>query len=346
MKQILRIRKLLYKLGILRPVRLPALVISVGNISLGGTGKSPLIASLADWLTKDLRKRALLLSRGYGRKSKIPVFVPGKAELPPPQAIGDEPWMIRNRVPELSLLIHRDRAHEAEAKWDTLGNPEIVLMDDAFQHWKAERDLDVVTLDATEGIDMAVLPFGRLREPVEALARADVVVLTRVNEIEPKQLESLLGRVRSLTKAKEKPHWKSDRCKHGEIPLLQAEYELEGIFLGKERLSDSIKRQPLVLLSGIAKPKSFRLLLERAGFEILHQITLGDHAYPEERDLTNAEKILETEPRALLVTTEKDWARLHRLFAERGLNPAFAKVRLHFRGDGEAQLHRFIEELF
>ena len=254
--------------------------------------------------------------------------------------------MIRHRVPELSLLIHRDRAHEAEAEWDSLGAPEIVLMDDAFQHWKAERDFDIVTVDATEGVDMAVLPFGRLREPAEALARADVVVVTRVNEVETKQLETLLTRVRSVTKTKEKPLWKSDRSKGREIPIVQAEYELEGLFLGNERLSDSIKRQPLVLLSGIAKPKSFRFLLERAGFEILHQITLGDHAYPEERDLTNAKKILETETRAFLVTTEKDWARLHRVFAERGLNPAFAKVRLRFRGDGEAQLRKRIEELF
>jgi tetraacyldisaccharide 4'-kinase len=346
MRQLLRIRKLMYKLGILHPVRLPALVISVGNISLGGTGKSPLIASLAEWLARDLKKRVLLLSRGYGRKSKIPMYVAARSELPPPQVIGDEPWMIRNRVPEISVLIHRDRAHQAEEQWDTLGDPEVVLMDDAFQHWKAERDFDVVTVDATEGVDMGVIPFGRLREPADALARADVVVLTRVNEVTEAERKKVLGRVRDLTKAKEPALWKSDRAKSGEISILEAEYEFEGLFLRNELITkEALKLRPLVLLSGIAKPKSFRMLLEREGYEILHHIVLGDHAYPDERDLTNVRKILETENRALLVTTEKDWARLHPIFATQGLFPAFAKVRLRFHGDGEARLQRLIGDL-
>ena len=346
MKQLLRLRKLLYKIGILSPVRLPALVISVGNISLGGTGKSPLVAHLADWLVNDLKKRVLLLSRGYGRRSKIPMYVPANSELPSSHLIGDEPWMVRNRVPGLSLLVHRNRAQQAEDTWDKLASPEVILMDDAFQHWKAERDVDIVAVDASEGIDMPIIPFGRLREAAESLARADIVIVTRANEIPPDHLESLLGRLRSLTQTKESANWKSNRCENKAILILQVDYELSGIYLENEDIvTDSIRKSPIVLLSGIAKPQSFRRLLEREGLQIFHHITLSDHGYPDDRDLVNLKKIIASNPGARLITTEKDIARLAAVFREHKLEALCAKVRFRFRGDGEARLHHFIQEL-
>ncbi|NUM87928.1 MAG: tetraacyldisaccharide 4'-kinase [Bdellovibrionales bacterium] len=345
MNQLLQLRKLLYSLGIVDPVRFPAPVVSVGNLSMGGTGKSPLVAGICGELSRE-GKHVLLLSRGYGRVSNEPVVVPRNGDLPSPSLTGDEPWMIRNRVPGISLLVHRNRAVAAESVWESLSGPQIVVMDDAFQHWKAFRDCDIVTIDATEGLDGMVLPVGRLREPPEALDRADAVVITRASEVSPVRLAELQEKVAALTRGpKPEVPWKSPKLRELPVPVLVANMELEGIADSTGRMHDleELRRRPAVLFSGIARPGSFRRTVEEAGFRVVHHKILADHAWPEERDWTDLSRIRDLEPGCVLLTTEKDFARLHEEF--RGFDFLHTLVGHRFRGQGWQELLRLLREV-
>ncbi len=345
MNQLLQLRKLLWTLGIVDPVRFPVPTISVGNLSMGGTGKSPLVSKICSEFAN--RRHVLLLSRGYGRVSREPIHVARGERLPSPDLTGDEPWMIRHRVPNISLLVHRNRAVAAESVWDQLGSPELVVLDDAFQHWKAWRDCDIVTVDATEGVDGMVLPFGRMREPPEALERADVVVITRASEVDPVSLEELLAEVKDCVAGpKLEVPWKSNRLRADRAPVLLADVEFEGVVDSQGNLisPESVKDRPVVLFSGIARPSSFRHTVEHAGFRVVHHKILPDHARLEERDWTDLSRLRDLEKGCLLLTTEKDFARLHEEFSQRGFSFFHTRVTHRFRGQDWQKLLSVIQK--
>ncbi|MFQ5817671.1 MAG: tetraacyldisaccharide 4'-kinase, partial [Terriglobia bacterium] len=166
--QFMRTRAVLYARGTLRARRLPAKVISVGNLTVGGTGKTPLVL----WLAQRLQARGLkvaVLSRGYGRLTQeARIFADGSPRV---EEAGDEAVLLARRLVGVLLGIGGDRfavgLHLAEKH-----HPDVFLLDDGFQHLRVARDLDIVVLDASDPFGGGyVLPAGRLREPVRALAR-------------------------------------------------------------------------------------------------------------------------------------------------------------------------------
>ncbi|MEE9234788.1 MAG: tetraacyldisaccharide 4'-kinase, partial [Candidatus Acidoferrales bacterium] len=179
----LRARAAAYGRGWLRRERLPGKVVSVGNLTVGGTGKTPMVIHLARWL----RQRGLhvaVLTRGYGRREHQPLVINGLGQVSQyrSELMGDEAILLARRLPDVTIGIGADRVALGRriVEMESPRPPEVFLLDDGFQHLRVARDLDLVLVDARNPFgNGAVLPAGPLREPRRALARADVIVLTR-----------------------------------------------------------------------------------------------------------------------------------------------------------------------
>jgi tetraacyldisaccharide 4'-kinase len=176
-------------------VRVSPPVISVGNITVGGTGKTPFVIMLAQYLLSSGKKVGIVVS-GYKRKSSADIIGPGK-ELAgmPTEEIGDELLLMAESLPEAIFTV-TDKKNRAAINLEQKYSPEIILIDDGFQHQKLHRDLDIVLIEA--GFDPAgehLFPFGRLREPAKSLNRADIVILTKCNYISPQEASNRLTNI-------------------------------------------------------------------------------------------------------------------------------------------------------
>ncbi len=332
-------RHWLYKTGLLPVVDLPACVVSVGNLSLGGTGKSPFVFYLARWALAQGIPTAVL-SRGYGRKNRELQIVPPYAKLPTAEFIGDEPWMIKNRLPGLSLLVHPDRATMALEHWQALGNPRLVLLDDGFQHWRARRDRDVLMLDATESLSQGVVPFGRLREKATALGRADFVVITRAESVDPKERKKLAEFCR---RAKPVPAvWKKER--QAEVKVVEVDYAFEHFFrVSTGEACERPKEKNLLLATGIAKPAGVGALAKSLGLPIKGECVFPDHHSLQAKDVQMIRERLKALGDSALVITEKDWARWQH--ALQGIPAYGLAVKFHFLENSEAVVEDFLREV-
>ena len=178
MEGVVRGRNSMYARGLLQARSLPAPVISIGNLTVGGSGKTPLAIYTAQ-LLQEMGARPALLSRGYGRDRSrtCHIIPPGAGIRVPARTVGDEPALIRLRLPGMWLGISGDRLQAASRILEQETNP-VFLLDDGFQHRKLQRDLDIVVVDASQPLARnRLLPLGTLREPLEALRRADVTVI-------------------------------------------------------------------------------------------------------------------------------------------------------------------------
>lgn len=336
-----RAREWAYRRKLLTPVELPAFVVSVGNISMGGTGKSAFALWLAEWAL-GRRIPTLLLSRGYKRKGRALRILGPDASLPDAVDIGDEPWMIKHRAPGIGLLVHADRARMAGRHWKALGAPRLVLLDDAFQHWRCARDLDVLMIDATEALDQGVLPFGRLRETVQAARRADLIVITRARAVTAEALASLENRLHRAAMPRSRPPWK--RATVPEPWLVAADYECAG-FLDRAtgRGTEPPLGRDLLLVSGIAKPDHLRFVARRAGLRVVEELHFPDHHRLTAGDTHQVRRSLANLRDGALLITEKDWARWRDALA--GLPGYVMQVRFEFLGEGAARLDAFLQEV-
>lgn len=203
-----------YQAGMRRRVRLrrpdgrPVPVIAIGNLSSGGTGKTPMAALVAKRLAEDARgrrcRRVVLLSRGYrgkGEAGNLPRVVSDEANLLlGPDAAGDEPVLLARLLPGVPVVIGRDRRKSGRLAIEQFA-PDVIVLDDGLQFWQLFRDLDVVLLDARRPFDNGhVLPRGLLREPPRHLKRAGAVVLTRADRATPQQLAATRARVARLVR--------------------------------------------------------------------------------------------------------------------------------------------------
>jgi tetraacyldisaccharide 4'-kinase len=335
------LRSWLYREGMLRTTDLPAFVLSVGNISMGGTGKSPLAILLAEWGVKN-GFRTAVLSRGYKRKTKELMIVgPGEA-LPSAAELGDEPWMIKNRVPGISLLVHHDRGRMAKRHWQELGSPELVILDDGFQHWRLARDRDLVLVDAKEGLDRSPIPLGPFREPATALKRADMVLITQAGTVAENTLQSIEQRVRNFLEDRKLSHWKRS---HAANPVvLQADYELADFsdFQGRTQAAPA-SRKEFLLVSGIAKPDRFRDLAKKSGLSVREEIYFPDHHVLTRKNREHILSALEKLRDGALLLSEKDWARWHEQFS--GMDGIVLRVKFRFPGESARRLDHFLAEL-
>jgi len=265
-------------------------VISVGNLTVGGTGKTPLVA----WLTRHLLglgRRPAVVSRGYGgRAGRGPLLVSrGEGPLRPASDCGDEPWLLARTLAGALVVVGVDRV--AGAQLARREGADVVLLDDGFQHRRLARDLDIVLLDADDPFGGGrLLPAGLLREPPDSLRRADLILVTR--DPTPELLRSIQAETRRHNVA---------------APLLRAGHRTVGFFDGAGRPLPGPARA--VGFCGIGNPDRFRADLEASGLELVGFVPFSDHHVYSTAELSDLARRAR-DGDADLVTTEKDLARL------------------------------------
>ena len=289
-------RRMLYKAGVFKTRRLPAKVICIGNLTTGGTGKTPAVLLAA----QTLRKRNLpvaILSRGYGRAAqgeRVTTLLDDA--VPPWTECGDEPWMMHHALmgQNVPILVSADRA-KAGAQAVDFYHSRLLILDDGFQHLKLHRDLDIVLVNATDPFGGGMLPMGNLREPLTALSRASMIVLTHSDAVAPEALDALKTELRAY---------------NPEAPILEAAHKPDFLLdprTGKRHKLSSIEGKKVVSFCGLADPASFEGLLERLGAESSQRWRYPDH-YP--YTLQDLESIARVAGGLPVVTTFKDFTRL------------------------------------
>ncbi|MCJ7664551.1 MAG: tetraacyldisaccharide 4'-kinase [Desulfobacterales bacterium] len=292
------VRTQFYEKGLFKTRQLPCRVLSVGNITLGGTGKTPLVIALA----RELLKRGIqvgILSRGYkGMKERQGGIVSdGQRIYLTPAESGDEPFMLARMLPGVPVLVGKKRYDMGIYAHDRFGM-DVLILDDGFQHLRIKRDVDIVLIDARHRFGNGHLfPRGPLREPLRCLRRASLLVLTKAEPSQPlEEIEDILG---SHAPA---------------VPLYHSRYK--SAFLLEAASSKMlpphmVRGKRVFAFAGIADPGYFVYLLKELGAEVVKEIHFPDHYNYERKDLTMLREHSKTVD--LFVTTEKDFVKLQRL---------------------------------
>ena len=291
-----RARSLFYSLGLLKTRTLPCPVISIGNITVGGTGKTPLVMALA----KGLMERGIsvaILSRGYkGKRISEPVVSDGKTISLSPEESGDEPFLMAKTCQGIPVLVGKDRFTNGRIALQRFGVKGL-LLDDGYQHLPLHRNINILLIDSHIGFgDHTLLPRGILREPLSHLCRADVFLLTKVEN--PQTVQPLEKKIHEI---------------HPSSQVFHSHYEPVSLVGPKdeEEKLDSLKGRKIIALSGVANPVYFSSILRKCGAEIIKEVIFPDHHPYTPEDLSSIE---EKSKRAdCIVTTEKDMVKLKRL---------------------------------
>jgi tetraacyldisaccharide 4'-kinase len=302
---ILKARSALYQKGIARSYDLGVPVISVGNITLGGTGKTPLAAFVAGVLADNGRK-VCILTRGYKRANsgKRVLVSDGTKILAGAKESGDEPFELALKLLGVSAVIaDKDRAAAGIWARENLGSDAFIL-DDGFQHLKLGRDLDLVTIDATNPFGNGwLLPQGTLREPVESLQRAGAIILTRANLAE--NIDSLKAQVKKI--APHPPLFVS----HNKTTRLVS---LSGLFTGELEASLPVPAPEKALaFCALGNPPAFFGQLRAEGFGLAGTEAFPDHHAYSQKDILGLEDLARTCQAEILLTTAKDAVKLKEL---------------------------------
>ncbi len=319
-------------LGLRRRDRLPVPVVSIGNLTVGGTGKTP----MTQWLCRRLQaegKRVAILSRGHGGDSQSARLVSdaeGSIFLNADEA-GDEPTLLARTLPGVPVLVGKDRRQSGREALRRFGLDALVL-DDGFQFWQLRRDLDIVLLDARRPFDNGYpLPRGLLREPKRHLRRAGIIVATRSGCLTAAERQTLSSNVSAL--APDAPLFFADHRAVGLVPAL----DLSAQMLSLAQLNG--KR--VFAVSAIAQPQSFLDTLTReAAAEIVGQQTWGDH---HKIAVADAQMVITAAVQSgadALVMTEKDAVKWP-LAVETHVLPVYA-LRIEMTVENEAGLMREI----
>jgi tetraacyldisaccharide 4'-kinase len=262
--------------------RLRQPVISVGNLSVGGTGKTPLVAEISRWLL-DRGERPAILSRGYRRRDArdgVVVVSDGRQVLADLNRAGDEPLMLARQVPGAVVAVCADRFLAGLVAERQLGAT-VHVLDDGFQHVQLARDLDVLMTKPGEIASGRVLPFGRLREAADAAARAHVVVVVDADEATARSEAWTLGVSQAVGATRV-------------LPL-------------------NPTAPPVMAVAGIADPGQFFDSLRLAGWQVARTITFADHHRYTHTDVARVAELLRDAGASAVVTTEKDEVRFEPL---------------------------------
>jgi tetraacyldisaccharide 4'-kinase len=293
-----------YRRGWFSVSKLSAPVISVGNLTTGGTGKTPLVEWVCIAVARETGKKACVLTRGYGRanpQSQV-VVSDGNKLLASEREAGDEPYLLaQNLLGMAAVVSNPDRLAAGEWAIKNLGS-EVFVLDDGFQHLRLARDLDIVTIDGTNPWGGGtLLPYGRLREPRVGLSRADCIVVTRTEQV---------GDTVSLNESLQRFA--------GAIPVFNSRMMTSGIrgLNGESVDNESLRGQPLAAFCGVGNPKSFFNQLRQEGYTPAFTRTFADHHNYSQADLNRLIKEAKDHGARGLMTTAKDALKLASLELE------------------------------
>ncbi len=297
-----------YTSGLIKPKRLPCKVISVGNITAGGTGKTPMVIELARMLT-EMGVKTAALTRGYkgaseGRLRVVSDGRPssdGRGSILPASEAGDEPALIARSLPGLPVVMGSDRYQAGMLAWERF-RPQAVILDDGFQHIRLHRDLNILLMDSAHPFGNGyVLPLGYLRGPKKDTKRADLIVFTGAGNMPPGALEEVKSYALSGSS------------------MLNAQYlpiSIYNIKTREEKTLETLAGKGIFAFCGIANPESFSLILQGLNVKITgseryddhHLYTSGDIAYLIEKSKKSGAE--------MLLATEKDAVKLEGLLRD------------------------------
>ncbi len=299
----------LYEKGVLKAEKFPFPVISIGNLTWGGTGKTPLVEYVARRIA-ERQKTALVLTRGYGK---------------------DEQEQYRQHLNRSVIGVGKDRV--AVAKEIMKKQPiDVAILDDGMQHWKIKRDLEIVMINALNPFgNGSLIPRGILREPVHSLNRAHIIVISHSDLISEKELQDLKAQLRKiapqayLVEAYLEPLFFYRGKKKGRVPL------------------QKLENQKVTTFSGVGSPKSFRLLLSKIKVRPVRNFEFSDHHAFTEKELHEIKMVSDSASSQDIITTEKDFYRNPELIGEK-LNPLILAARLRMHS-GEEEFNRRLMRL-
>lgn len=284
------------KMGLRRRARMPVPVVSIGNLTVGGTGKTPVAERVARHFQQD-GKRVVVLNRGYRGASEdaeaVVSDLDGHILLSAAEA-GDEANLLARSLPGIPVVVGKDRRRSARIALEKFA-PQVLLLDDALQYWQLYRNLDIVLVDSLRPFDNGYpLPRGLLREPKQNIRRAGIIVVTRSERIGPEERIDLAQKLAQLAP---------------DVPVFFARHRA-GEWRPVNRLAEGIEPSACLAVCAIAQPESFFHSVREAGIEIAGSLAFADHArYGLSEKAEIAGKIKECGAKCV-VTTAKDAVKL------------------------------------
>ena len=293
---VTRTRLSLYRRGTFQTTKLDRPVISIGNITTGGTGKTPLVEYVARTIAAQ-GKKVCILTRGYGRKDPhLQVIVSyGYGVLASPSEAGDEPYLLATKLTgKAAVISSADRIAAGQEAIKDFGT-EVFVLDDGFQHLRLARDLNIVCIDATNPWGGGrLLPYGRLRESLDGLTRADCVVLTRCDQVE--SVGALRDEIRELT---------------GERPIFESRMRPVRVASLKNGPETIAVPGRVGAFCAIGNPSSFFESLTRLGYELGLERAFTDHHTYTQSDVDALNQLAKQTGANALITTAKDAVKLN-----------------------------------
>lgn len=325
-----RIHKSLYDLGILKRRRAPVKVLCVGNLTVGGSGKTPFTETLCRLLL-DQNITPVVISRGYKRHTVTgkPVIVSdGVTLLVDTLLAGDEPTLLAYNLTGVPIIVDADR-YRAACTAQMYFSPDVIVLDDGFQHWAIEKDINIVLWDATLSPERTtLLPHGRLREPLSALHRADAIVLTKTELAHnPVEIEKRIEKI------------------SGNTPIFMATtciVSIESFDNSVQSSMSDLKDRVTFLVSGIASPTQLEHTVQENGGAIDGHMIFRDHHIFTESDLLTIRKNFSSSEADVLLTTQKDYIKLLPFYTK-GERWYYLKIRTDFTEERDRE--RFVELL-
>ncbi|MBI4827178.1 MAG: tetraacyldisaccharide 4'-kinase [Nitrospirae bacterium] len=291
-----------YYAHINKPGRLPSKVISIGNITLGGTGKTPAVIAVAEH-AKALGFNPCILTRGYKGKAKGPCFVSKRNRiLLTAEEAGDEAFLMAEKLSGIPVVIGKDRYLAGKFALNKHNNKReeaeccnLFILDDGFQHIALHRDMDVLLIDATNPFsNERLFPEGRLREPIKAISRADIIVLTKSDTAEKASIDYAMRIIK-----RHNPDALIYMASHKPTSLVTISGEAEGI--------EKLQNKKVYVFTGIANPSYFKSILTSKGATVARFKKFRDHHKYTQREI---DRIIKSADGMEIITTEKDLVKL------------------------------------
>ena len=317
---VIWIRNTLYDNGILISEGFNMPVISVGNITVGGTGKTPHVEYLAQLLLEE-DLRIATLSRGYKRKTRDFRIASSHSTA---REIGDEPMQVKKRFPEVTVAVDRNRVNGIRNLMKLTPPVEVILLDDAYQHRSLKPGFSILLIDYNHPIDRdLLLPAGRLREPAVNRNRANIILVTRSPErIKPIELREYVNHLEPAIGQ----HLYFTSMRYGDLLPVYPDIPVKEVSWFKERI------KAVLIVSGIANPRHLRQYARSIHTNII-EISFPDHHHYTQKNLNQIsqtfKELRENNAPVLVLTTEKDAMRLREHSPDQDLKEALYAIRIH-----------------
>lgn len=321
---VYRVRRSFYEYGVFKKKTFKVPIISVGNLSFGGTGKTPTIVWLAEWMI-ERGLTPVVLTRGYKGQLEHSsgLLKSGQKFRLNPFDYGDEPLMISNKMSKGAVIVGKNRAQNL-LKYFADVKPDVVLLDDGFQHLQIYRSFNIVLFDATMPLNLyKVAPMGYLREGLSSLKDADAIIISRADMVTDEKRKKLIRLISE--------HF------HHHPPMALTRYQPLGVFDVHDKYIFSVhelKGLRAIAVTAIASPDSFYKYLESFGVEITEKASFPDHYFFTPEDI-NELLIKASQQSAVILCSEKDMVKMKRVSLDSRI--LYTKVKVEFIG-GEKEL--------